>query len=498
MGGKITGIGKKYWRLALIWLVFLPASLPAYGDVTVADLAAPAVTGVGPHFQDLDDAIKAFAAGDPSTAMTRLESAKKSTPRLAPPEIMMARLYISTDNLAPAIGLLEKVARTNPEDPEALVMLAEAALAGGRYTEAALLFEKAAPVVEEFRVNTKRQEDLRRRFLSGAMRVAEVNANWPLLQRLGAQLILIEPNNSSALEKLGRALFRQNKGEEAYKEFQKAAAADPKQPPAELAMANLFTDKENAEKWISHALERSGNDIRTQLAVGNFRFRGNRLGEAKQHADKALQIDPNSMDANLLAGVVARFQEDYPTAIKHLSAAHLLAPADTAIVNFLALSLAESPDEKDRQRAVQFAELNLRLNPTGTEQLATYGWTCFKVGRRGDAERTISAALKATMAAQNNMIGPEMGYYLASLAIDNGKVSNATTWLKNALNTTGPYPYRKAAQELLVKAEKIAATQNAAAKSGPAATPGASPAAKSATGTVTPAGARSTATPGTP
>ena len=35
------------------------------------------------------------------------------------------------------------------------------------------------------------------------------------------------------------------------------------------------------------------------------------------------------------------------------------------------------------------------------------------------------------MAAQNNMVGPEMGYYLAALAIDNGKVANATTWLKN-------------------------------------------------------------------
>jgi hypothetical protein len=89
------------------------------------------------------------------------------------------------------------------------------------------------------------------------------------------------------------------------------------------------------------------------------------------------------------------------------------------------------------------------------------------------------------MAAQNNMVGPEMGYYLAAVAIDNGKVANATNWLKNALNTTGPFAYRKAAQELLAKAEKIAA-QNAA-KTGGTATP--------AAGTVTPAGTRSSATP---
>ena len=91
-------------------------------------------------------------------------------------------------------------------------------------------------------------------------------------------------------------------------------------------MATMFTDKEHAEKWIAKALEISGNDIRTQLAVGQFRLRSNRLVDAKQHADKALELDPNGMEANALAGVVARLQEDYPTAIKHLSAAHLLRP----------------------------------------------------------------------------------------------------------------------------------------------------------------------------
>jgi tetratricopeptide (TPR) repeat protein len=249
-------------------------------------------------------------------------------------------------------------------------------------------------------------------------------------------------------------------------------------------MATLFTDKENAEKWINYALERSGNDIRTQLAVGQFRLRGNRVDDAKKHADKALEIDPDGMDSNALAGVVARLQEDYSAAVKHLSAAHLLAPADATIVNHLALSLTEMPEEQDRQRAVQFAELNLRQNPDGIEQLSTYGWTCFRVGRRTDAERALSTALKSAMAAQNNMVGPEMAYYLAALAIDNGKVANATTWLKNALNTTAPYPYRKAAQDLLAKAEKIAA-QNAG-KTGGAAAPA---------GTVTPAGVRSSATP---
>ena len=92
-------------------------------------------------------------------------------------------------------------------------MLAEAALAGGRLTESALLFEKVAPMVEEFRVNTKRQVELRRRLPMGAVQVAEANNNWPTMQKLSEQLLHIEPNNAAALDKLGRATIQAGQGQ---------------------------------------------------------------------------------------------------------------------------------------------------------------------------------------------------------------------------------------------------------------------------------------------
>src|SRR5882724_9187979 len=65
----------------------------AWGELTVENLVGTAIAGVGPFYQDVDDAIKEFSKNDFDRALEHLESAKKSTPRLAPAEVMMARLY---------------------------------------------------------------------------------------------------------------------------------------------------------------------------------------------------------------------------------------------------------------------------------------------------------------------------------------------------------------------------------------------------------------------
>ncbi len=257
-GGQ--GVRKAAWWAALAVAVLALAANWAKAELTVEALAAPAVTGVGPYYQDLDDAIKAFAGGDYNTAYERLQSARKSTPRLAPAEIMMARLYLDGNLPNAAIAMLEKAVRSTPDDPEALIMLAEAAVASGRTTEAGLLYAKAAPLVEAFRINTKRREDLQHRLLTGWSLIAENDGNLAGAQKMIEELLKADPNNAVSHQRLGGILFKLNKGREAYEQFKLAADADSKQPPAELAMAQRFSDKENAEKWISHALERSGDD----------------------------------------------------------------------------------------------------------------------------------------------------------------------------------------------------------------------------------------------
>ena len=375
-----------------IALLMALAAQPAHAALTVEDLTATSVTSVGPYYQDVADAIKDFSTGNYSGAYAHLESAKKSTPRLPPPEVMLARLYLDANLTAPAIAQLEKGVRRVPDDPEALILLAERAVAEGRATEAELLFQKAAPAVAAFQQNPKRQQDLQMRLNSGGATIDEAVENWEAAADKLQKMLALDPGNTAVNARLGRVLFRLNRGQDAYEQFKKAAA-DPKMPPPELAMATLFSDKAKAEQWLQNALKQNAKDLRTQVSAGHYRLRNNQIDEAGKHADAALAIDPNSFDANLLAGMIERIGGDYPAAIKHLGMAHLLAPAEPAIVNHLALALIELPDETSHQRALQFAELNAKQHPTYIEGLASLGWINYRLNRRDAAQRALTAAL---------------------------------------------------------------------------------------------------------
>ena len=119
-------------------------------------------------------------------------------------------------------------------------------------------------------------------------------------------------------------LHKQNKQQEAYAEFQAATKADPKQPPAELAMAILSADKPRAEKWLKLALEQGGQNAHTRIAATEYLMRNNQPNEAKVQADAAIKLDPDGLQSNYWAGIVARALGDNKQAERHLSAAHLL------------------------------------------------------------------------------------------------------------------------------------------------------------------------------
>ncbi len=59
--------------MALTVMVLIGATGRAQGELTVEALAAPSVSGVGPYYQDLEDAIKSFAGGDYNAAYERLQ-----------------------------------------------------------------------------------------------------------------------------------------------------------------------------------------------------------------------------------------------------------------------------------------------------------------------------------------------------------------------------------------------------------------------------------------
>ncbi len=448
---------------------------PASADLTVENLTSNAIAGIGPFYQDVQDAIQKFADKDYSGALVLLENAKKSTPRLAPSFVMMAQLFVDGNQPLQAIAMLEQGIARAPQDPEAYVMLAERAAGEGRATEAEFLFQKAAKTLETFTENPKRKQGLQLRTYTGWAAVDESRTDWKSAKAKLEQLVKLDPRNGTAHERLGRVLFRLStikaEKEAAYAEFKLAAEADKKIPPAELIMAELTlaTDRAQAEKWLNLALEKSGDDLRTQLGAANYLMQSNQPEEAKKHAEEAIKLDAEGLDANLTMGLVSRMLADPKTAELHLSKAHLLAPSNSSIINNLALVLLELPDEGSRQRALQFAELNSRQNPNNVDAMATVGWVNYRLNRKAEAHRAFSAVLNyANVVTGSQKMTPDMAYYLANSFKDQGRISQAVKLLKDALNNNQPFAYRKPAQELLTQLSRIEKTAGSKGKVQPA------------------------------
>ncbi len=457
--------------LAISWIGVTSA---AGADMTVEKLVGTAITGVGPYYQDIADAIRLFGAKDYAGALEHLEAAKKSTPRLAPPEVMMAMLYLDSEQPGQGIVFLERAILHVPQDPEAFLILGERAAAEGRFTEADIMFQRAAKNVESYTDNPRRKQDLQIRALSGAATVDEARGMAKEAKPILESLIKLDPRNSAAHERLGRVLFALGDQKAAYASFQTAAEMDKKLLPAELAMAYLFTDRPTVEKWLNYALNKGRQDLRTQMGAANYMLKHNQLDTAKVHAEEAVKLDPDGFDSNATAGLVARAMADYPKARAYLEKAHLLAPTHTGVINNLALVLVEMPNDA-RERALEFAELGARQSGNSREAMGTLGWVYYRLNRRREAERAFSAAMTMPDGSPSKTMNSEMAYYLAHVAKEQGNIPEAIQMLKEALNTELPFAYRKPAEEFLAQLSKLD-------KSSPAAkgdkTPDAKPSAK--------------------
>jgi tetratricopeptide (TPR) repeat protein len=207
-------------------------------------------------------------------------------------------------------------------------------------------------------------------------------------------------------------------------------------------------DRANAKKWMAEALRLAPKDVRTHLMVGRWALNAGQLQEAKTQAAEALKIDPQSLDGLILSGVVAMFEKDYSTAERFFETAHVQSPRNFSAANNLALVLVDQKDEAKRRRALEYAKSNIQVNPRSAEAASTYGWVLYKLGRFDEAEKALNAAISGGTAA------PDTAYYIACLAYDRGRESQAKEWLEIALKSNGPFANRQDAEELLAKLKK--------------------------------------------
>ncbi len=173
----------------------------------------------------------------------------------------------------------------------------------------------------------------------------------------------------------------------------------------------------------------------------------NRLTDAQNYADSALKIDPKSVDAQVLRGQIARMTGDLKTAETLLEQAHLQAPSNLNAANQLAIALADQSDANKRQRALELAQMDLRVSSQGnqlnSEALTTLAWVYYRMGRGADAEQLVAKVL------QRGVLNSDIAYYAAKILQERGRVDDAVALLEASLHNPAPFIQRQNSTELL-------------------------------------------------
>ena len=418
--------------------------------------------------QEVEDAAAVFGKGDYNGAFKHLQEAEKAHPELSPAEVFMAQWFFQAwqqtgqqnANLILAMrNWLERGVQRNPDDPEAYLVLGEIALQEGRVTEADLLYNRAASLMKTFKGNTKRKQNLEPRILGGQAAVGEARQDWGGAQNLLETWLKLDAKNANIMQRLARALFQQKKPTESLDMLKKAKEADSEvlTPEARLALFyEAFGDHKNAVKWMEFAIKAAKTDLNTLLVAAQWALETEQFDKAKEWAAAAMQHkdqkSPQAIQAKILRGVVALFQQDYKEAEVYFETAVLQQPTNFAASNNLALALIEqSKDPQKQRRALDYAALNFKTYPRSAEAASTYGWVLYKSGKIEEAERALTLALSA------GSVSADTAFYLASVYADPAvdRPEEAKRFLKAALESKRPFTKKEDARYLLERLERL-------------------------------------------
>ena len=354
--------------------------------------------------KEVDEAIELFKKKDFEGCAAKLNIAVKNHPELPPAQIIMAQLFGLAGAGANVRPSLERAVMEDPTDPQAYIILGNIAQDERRFTEADLLFGKAVDLLATFS-NTKRKHEMEPRAerpglggrsaaRSGRRRKRISESMLKTLESLPAETTDQKKAKATAtadaLSRLGTALFEQYKAKEALEKLKEAKSTAPEEiltPEARLGelyeqMGGEKNHKE-AARWMKVALTNAANDPKTRLAVASWAVNTGDIVQAKDNADKALELDKTSLNAKITCGVVALFQKDFVAAENYFDSALKQRPSQWLAKNGLALALCEQKDDaaegegtgicrgyRAEQSQAARRRLDLRLGPLPPRQAA--------------------------------------------------------------------------------------------------------------------------------
>jgi tetratricopeptide (TPR) repeat protein len=417
-------------------------------QITVEQLLSNSIEQIGPKHADVSNAIEAFSKGDFLKSRELLDSAVTKDPMLPPPGVMLAQMLYIAKQPALAQAELERTVKEHADDPEAYLFLGEIAFQNRRFTDAELAFSRATQLVGKYTANPFRKNTMLKRAYSGLAGVAEVREDWDRAGKFLSPILKANPADANNTVRMARSLFKQDKAKEAYQLLIQQWKEDKTVRRPEIVMGLMYQeagDKTNAASLMKSAAAKDTDGIDTQLSVARWAMEAGDLELAQACSSRALSISPDSVDAKLVSGLVARYQKDYAKAREALEAAHLQSPSNLAAILQLAVVLVEEPGSE--KTALEYAQMAQRVysdlgDSAGREAAVTLAWVLYRTGRQNEALRLLQQALTG------GSVSAESSFFAARILYQNNR-EVAKKLLESALKNERVFPARGDAEKLL-------------------------------------------------
>ncbi len=436
----------------VVWCSLLSTAATGICE-TPRDRSAELADEYALKYREVQQAILVFKQGRHSDAREILADATSRHAELPPVDVMMARLYLSANEVGKAESILERVVAAEPDDPEAFVILGDLAVRNRRFAYAELAYHRADTILQDYNAIPARKRNLQVRVLAGLASLCESRRQYDMAAAHLDSWLELDPEHPLAIGSLGRVSFLSNDHAAARAAFAKLSGLVRTAPPPEIAMGRLFSDAgmfEKAQIEMQSALDKYPQDARVLLTVAEWSLNNGLNALAAETVASALAVDDRSVPARVISARLARYAGDLNQAESLLVDVLPLAPNSFLLADELARTLITFKDEKRRQAALQHAERNYhKLQKTKSsmalQATVTYAWVLFGTGEVTKAEAVVQSL------PNRSVISNENAYYVASIYAGRGRKEMAVNMLKALVAEDRPFPLRKRAEELLAE-----------------------------------------------
>jgi len=245
-------------------------------------------------------------------ALEMLHKAEKLAPDVAGIRLNIGLVYYRQKNFLAAIEPFESVVGQRPESYQARYLLGLCYFFDGRWGDTVAMLE---PLWEQVSAT----DQLNYLYVLG--RAAELSKNAALEEKAYARMAEVGQGSPEFRMIIGKAHLNRGEYEDALRELEAAAQADPKLPLVHYYLGMTYVRKQDYERArveFQKDLALEPDAAFTCEELGKVESRLQNEGEAAKDFGRAVKLDPRLVESRMGLAKIAEQKRQYPTALAQL------------------------------------------------------------------------------------------------------------------------------------------------------------------------------------